>query len=56
MGLGTLRKMVDAALNALKARNARPPMGWHCFGSSVTEAQFLANLDAFVEHLQPAEG
>ena len=34
-----------------------PPMGWNsfdCFGSSVTEAQFLANLDAFVEHLQPA--
>ncbi|BAM03025.1 glycoside hydrolase family 27 protein [Phycisphaera mikurensis] len=36
---------------------ATPPMGWNSFdgfGSSVTEAQVLANLDAFVEHLKPA--
>lgn len=35
----------------------RPPLGWNsfiCYGSSVTEAQFKANVDAFAEKLKPS--
>ena len=34
-----------------------PPLGWNsfiCYGSSVTEEQFKANVDAFAEKLAPA--
>src|SRR5690606_19304815 len=47
--------MERAAMTASTARSQTPPMGWNswdCYGTTVTEAEVLANAEFMAEHMR----